>query len=480
MKADAPTPSAPAKRRSVAFPTAYAILFALIALFAALSWIVPAGQYDRAHDVALDRDVAVRGSYHAVAANPQTPLDVIMAPVRGFYDPQTEKTRAVDVVLFVLFLGGFMGVVGATKAIDVGIVAVTRAMAGRELWMIPVLMGLFAVCGSTFGMEEEALPLLAVLVPVMMRAGFDSLTATAVVGLGTGAGRFGAMLNPFSVGIASNAAGTAYTEGIALRAVLLVAGWAICAAWVMRYAMRVKKDPSRSLVADLRAEIETAFHTGAPVAGALTPRQGVVLAIFVLTFTAMIVGVTLLGWWMGEMTALFLGASIVAAIAAGMGEGRLVEHFVDGARGLLGVALIIGLARGVLVVMDEGRITDTILHGGETMLAGLSPIAFINGVLLVEALMAVLVPSSSGEAVLTMPVLAPLADFAGVDRHFVVTAYLAGMNAITFVAPTQAAMMGMLAIGRIPLDRWFRFAAPLTVMLMAVAGLALSIGVALG
>lgn len=467
--------------RGFEFPSAFTILFALMALAALATWILPAGQYDRIEDAALGRAVAVAGSYHAVAANPQGWADLIMAPVAGFYDAATEKTRAVDVVLFVLILGGFMGVIGKTGALDAAVASISRALAGREIWMIPPLSALFAIGGATFGMAEETLPFCMLLAPIMLRAGYDTIVAIAVVLVGSSIGALAGVMNPFATIIASNAAGVPFTEGMGLRFFLLIAVWAVSAAYIMRYAVRIKADPARSLLARERAAIEAAFPAApADAPAALSRRQSAILALFVLTFGAMIWGVSSQGWWMAEMSSLFLAGAIAAALVWGMRERAFVEIFLEGARGLLGVALIVGVARGVLVLMDEGRITDTVLHAGEGALAALPGIAFINVMLGIEVAMSFIVPSSSGHAVLTMPILAPLADFAGVERALVVTAYQAGNGIVCILTPTSAVLMGSIAIGRIPFHRWLQFAAPLALLLLLTCMAALSAAVTFG
>lgn len=464
-----------AAKRRFEFPSAFAILFALIVVAALATHFVPAGMYDRVESVELGREIAVRGSYHAVEAQPQTLADIVMAPVKGFYDPGTEKTRAVDVVLFVLFLGGFMGIVARTGAIEIGIARVMSALHGRQIWTIPILLGLFAIGGTTIGMSDETLPFCALLAPVMMRAGYDSIVAVGVVLIGTNVGIFGATLNPFSTVIGSNAAGIPFTEGIEVRIILLVVAWLLGSAYLMRHAHRIKLDPSRSLLHSRRAELEAHFLSAEAPTARLTRVQAIVLILFALTFAVMIWGVGSQGWWMGEMTALFLVAAIVIGVVARMRENAFTETFIDGARSLLGVALVIGLARGALVVLEEGRIIDTLLNAGEHLVAGLPSAATLAGVFGIEAIMTVLVPSTSGQAVLTLPVLAPLGDFASVERSLIVTAYQAAHGVIVMFAPTSAISMGSLAMARVPYQVWLRFLWPLTLMLSAAALTILSV-----
>ncbi|WP_144816464.1 YfcC family protein [Enterobacter sp. DE0047] len=463
--------------RRFKFPSAYTILFILIALVAALSWIVPAGHYQMVMNETLGKEVPVAGTYAHVTAQPQGLVSVIMAPISGLYDPDTGQAGAIDVALFVLIIGGFLGIVNKTGAIDAGIERVTQKLSGREEWMIPILMGLFAAGGTIYGMAEESLPFYTLLVPVMMAARFDPLVAASTVLLGAGIGTLGSTINPFATVIAANAAGIPFTTGIWLRVALLVAGWLICVAWVMRYARQVRQDPSRSIVADKQDENIAHFLGGKRQQDlAFTGTRKLILVIFALAFAVMIYGVAVLGWWMGQISGVFLAAAIITGLLARMSEEELTSTFIDGARDLLGVALIIGIARGIVVVMDKGMITHTILHSAEGLVSGLSSIVFINVMYWLEVVLSFLVPSSSGLAVLTMPIMAPLADFARVDRDLVVTTYQAASGIVNLVTPTSAVVMGGLAIARVPYVRYLKWVAPLLLMLTVLICLILSLG----
>ncbi|MBZ0215400.1 MAG: hypothetical protein K8F25_02505, partial [Fimbriimonadaceae bacterium] len=222
------------------FPTAYSILFGLIVLMAILTWIVPAGQYDRVTNEALGREVAVPGTYKIVEAAPQSVFDIFFAPVNGFYSQSAGTANAIDVSLFVLIIGGFLGVVNSTGAINAGISRAMDAMRGREKWMIPILMALFAAGGTTYGMAEETLAFYVLIIPVMIAAGYDALTGVAIILIGAGIGVLGSTINPFATTIASNAAGIPFTNGMVLRFAILGLGWIACVAYVMRYAERVR------------------------------------------------------------------------------------------------------------------------------------------------------------------------------------------------------------------------------------------------
>jgi len=462
---------------TVKFPTAYTILFLLIALVAAGTWVVPAGKYDRVENAVLGKEVPVPGTYQQVDANPQSVVDIFLAPIAGFYDPDSYEAAAIDVALFVLIIGGFLGVVTKTGAIDTGI---TRAMVkfrGREEWMIPILMALFAAGGSTYGMAEESLAFYALLIPVMIAAGYDSVVAVAIILLGAGIGTLGSTINPFATVIAANAADIPFTQGIGLRFFILLSGWLACVIYVMRYAAKVKKNPSASIVADRRVEIEAQFckESNVDSESILTLSQKFVLVIFALTFAVMIWGVSSQGWWMAKMGALFITSSVLIGFVTRMGEHSFTEVFINGARDLLGVAIIIGIARGIVVVMDAGNMTDTILHLGEQTLSGLSAVVFINVMFCIEVFMSFFVPSSSGLAVLTMPIMAPLADFSGVGRELVVTAYQSANGLVNLFNPTFAVVMGALAIGKVPYERWLRFIWPLLLILCLIIMVSLSV-----
>ena len=469
----------PAPELSSRFPTAYTILFLLIVLMAALTWIIPAGQYDRVMNEEVGREIAVAGTFHQVDPNPQGFVDIMLAPVAGFYNPDSYAANAIDVALFVLFLGGFLGVVNATGAIDKGIRTAMFDMKGHQIWIIPIMMGLFALGGTTYGMAEETLAFYAILIPVMIAAGYDVVTGVAIILIGAGIGVLGSTINPFATVIASNAASIPFTDGMILRLVLLLGGLVICAAYVMRYAHRVRIDPSRSVVAKQLAAHKKIFlqdRSAEEAEAKLSGTQKIVLLIFAATFAVMIWGVSSQGWWMARMSALFLGSAIVIGLVSRQGEKQLTGNFVDGARDLLGVALVVGLARGIVVIMENGLIADTILHGAEQTLGGLGDLAFINVMFWIELGMSFFVPSSSGLAVLSMPILAPLSDFAGVGRDLVVTAYQSANGLVNLINPTFAVVIGGLAIGRVSYDRWIVFIWPLMLILLIFISVVLSIG----
>ena len=484
-------------KRRFTLPSAYTILFALILIMALATWVIPAGQY------ALDEDGSpVPGTYEEVDASPQRILvDSLRAPINGMYGIEDAETGnvdffntgtlfgAIDVALFILVIGGFIAITMKTGAIQAGIALLVRRLHGHERWMIPILMTIFAIGGTTFGMAEESLAFYVLVITVMIAAGYDALVGALVILLGAGIGVLGSTVNPFATGIASGFADVSLSAGLGLRLVLLVVGLAAGIWYVLRYAERVRRDPSASLVYDMKEANEAHFAATTDAttgAVALTGTHKLVLGVFGLAFAVMVygvipwedlsIGLPTLWWWFPEMTASFLLFAIVIGLVGRMGEGELTSTFVDGARDLLGVALIIGIARGITVVMNNGQITDTVLHWAEEALGDVGEAAFAVVMYLLFLPLSFLIPSSSGLATVSMPIMAPLADFAGADRSLVVTAYQSASGLLNLVTPTSAVVMGGLAIARVPYGKYLRFVWPLMAVLAGLTILVLVLG----
>jgi uncharacterized ion transporter superfamily protein YfcC len=479
-------------------PSAYTILFALIVLAAIATWVIPAGVYN----LNAATGEPIPGTYHEVASHPARILvDSLTAPINGLYGIESTTGNinyynsgslfgAVDIALFILVIGGFLGVTMKTGAIQAGIATLVQKMQGRERWMIPALMSVFALGGTSFGMAEESLAFYALVITVMIAAGYDALTGASIVLLGCGIGVLGSTVNPFATGIASGIAGIPISEGIVGRVVLLLAGLAIGIFFVLRYADKVKKDPSKSLVYSLKDENEARFKAqGDGVAVAMTGKQKAVLAMFGLAFAVMIYGVVPWSdigiplptwwWWFPEMTASFLLFAIIIGLVGRMSEGELTTSFVAGAGDLLGVALIIGIARGITVIMNNGKITDTILHWVEKALGGTGAVVFLIIMFLLFLPLSFVIPSTSGLATLAMPIMVPLASFLGVSAALVVTSYQSASGVMNLVVPTSAVVMGGLAIARVPYGTYLRWVWPLLVALSALSIGVLAISAAL-
>ncbi|HEM3076397.1 YfcC family protein [Streptococcus suis] len=482
-------------KKGFKLPSSYTILMLIIAFMAVMTWIIPAGQYqvDEAGHL-------VAGTYEKVAQNPQGIYDVFMAPVRAMLGHGATEA-AINVAFFIIMVGAFLGVVNETGALDVGIASIVKRFKGREKMLIYILMPLFALGGSTYGMGEETMAFFPLLVPVMMAVGFDSITGVAIILLGSQIGCLASTVNPFATVVASDAAGVSVADGMIWRFVFFVVILLMGVLFVANYAEKVKNDPTKSLVYKQREADMQHFNVTATqeVNAELSPAQKRVLWVFVLTFVLMIcsfipwedLGVTIftqfndwliglpfigqvigsstaaLGtWYFPEGAMLFGIAGIVVGLVYGMSEERLVKSFMFGAADIFSVALICAIARGIQVIMNDGMITATILHMGEEGLQGLSSQVFIILTYLFYLPMSFLIPSSSGLAGASMGIMAPLGEFVNVPASLVITAFQAASGLLNLVAPTSGIVMGALALGRVEIGTWYKFVGKLIVGIM--------------
>ena len=496
------------KKKRFNMPSSYTVLFLIILVIAILTWFVPAGEYqvDEAGNI-------LSGSYQVTEQHPQGLWDVFMAPVKGMIGTETTP-GAIEVSLFILVVGGFLGVINRTKALDTGIAQIVKNYKGKEKLLIPILMFIFALGGTTFGMAEETLAFYPLIIPVMIGVGFDTLVAVSVVLLGSGVGVLASTVNPFATGVASQALGLSPGEGILWRLIFFLTIYAIATLFVYRYAVNVQKEPSHSLVYKDYKENQKKFAV-ADIKEEMTKKQKVVMILFALTFVVMVLGLipwstlnpnwtffetfnqwliglpivgTVLGqqlvplgsWYFMEITMLFLLMAIIIGLYYRIPEGEIVSTFIDGAKDLLGVALVVALARGIQVVMNEGMITATILHIGEQNLSDLSPVLFSILTYVFYIPMSFLIPSTSGLAAATMGIMGPLGGFADVPEHVVITAYQAASGIVNLVTPTSGVVMGALAIAGINLTTWWKFTAKLIGVIFIVSCIILGIAAVLG
>lgn len=485
-------------KKGFKLPSSYTILMMIIAFMAVMTWIIPAGEYqvDEAGNL-------MAGTYEKVAQTPQGIYDVFMAPVRAMLG-HGKTDAAISVSFFIIMVGAFLGVVNETGALEVGIASIVKRFKGREKWLIYVLMSLFALGGSTYGMGEETMAFFPLIIPVMMAVGYDSITGVAIILLGSQIGCLASTVNPFATVVASDAAGISVADGMVWRLIFFVVILVMGIAFVSNYAEKVKKDPSKSLVYQQREADMNYFKVSETqeVKGELSSAQKRVLLVFVLTFVLMIcsfipwedLGVTvftqfndwLLGlpfigqvvgsstaalgtWYFPEGAMLFGIAAIVIGLVYGMSEERLVKSFMFGAADIFSVALICAIARGIQVIMNDGMITATILHMGEEGLKGLSSQVFIVLTYLFYLPMSFLIPSSSGLAGASMGIMAPLGEFVNVPASLVVTAFQAASGLLNLVAPTSGIVMGALALGRVEIGTWYKFVGKLIAGIMVAS-----------
>lgn len=483
-----------AKKKGFKMPSSYTVLFILIIILAILTWIIPAGEYEKNEAGQL-----VAGTYKTVQSNPQGIYDIFMAPVYGLIGNKL-TTGSIGVAFFILIIGGFLGVITETGALDIGIASVIKKNKGKEKRLIPLLMILFAIGGTTYGMAEETIAFYPLLIPIMIGVGFDTITAVAVILVGSQIGCLASTVNPFATGVASDTAGISIADGIVWRLVFLVVMVAISIFYVYSYATKIEKNPEKSFVYSQRKENLELFKIPES-SEAMTKKQLYILWIFILTFFIMILslipwgdfgikifeqfndallGLPVIGglfrhaspfgtWYFSEITMLFFVSSVLIGVVYGMSEDKFLEVFLKGSADLIGVALICAVSRGIQIIMNDGLITATILHWGEIGLKGLSPQLFITLTYLFYLPMSFLIPGTSSLAGATMGLLGPMAEFVHVRSHLVITAFQAASGVLNLFTPTSGVVMGALAIAHIDIIVWIKFLAKLILIVILMS-----------
>ena len=495
--------------KKLKFPTAHTILILIAVIVMLLTWVVPAGKYDSlayntnsntffktslkesvelpATQETLEnlnikipiekftngdiyKPIGIPNTYKELESKPQGLAALAKSPIKGII-------AASDIIFLILIIGGLIGIMNFTGAFDAGISWMAKTLKGREYILIILVTTLIAAGGTTFGLAEETMAFYPILIPVFLAAKYDAMVGLACIFLGSGIGTMCSTINPFATIIASDAAGINWTTGLDFRLIMLVLCLVITILYILRYAKRVKADPSKSLIYDQKEELEALFGLNTMnTTTKFTHRLRLITLVFSLCFVVMIVGVSFLDWWFVEMTATFLVGAIIIGFIAKIKESVFVDTFVKGAAELLSVAFIVGIARGVTILMEDGLISDTILYHASTITEGMNKGLFTNFMLFIYGGLSFFMPSSSGMAVLTMPILAPLADTVNIGRETIVNTYQYGMGLFYLINPTSL-ILAALAIVKIGFNKWLKFIMPLLLILLITTMILLTISV---
>lgn len=494
--------------KKIKFPTAQTILLIIAGLVAILTWIIPSGKFDSlAYNkventfirISLNKTesltatqetlntlqikipiekftsgdiwkpISIPNTYHKVEAKPQGIVAFLQSPIKGIIE-------GADIIFLVLFIGGLIGIMNYTGAFDAGISWLADILKGKEFVLIIMVTLLIAIGGTTFGLAEETIAFYPILIPIFLAAKYDAMVALACIYIGSSIGTMCSTTNPFSTIIASDAAGINWTTGLTGRFVMFMLGTIICILYIIRYAQRVKKDPSKSVIFSQKEEIEQLFGSTTNSEIRLTMQLRMILFVFAMCFIVMIYGVSQLEWWFLEMTVVFFVGAIIIGVIGKINEYIFVDIFIKGAGDLLGVAIIIGIARGVTVLMNDGQISDTLLYYASNATNGMNKGVFINAMLYIYGGLSFFIPSSSGMAVLTMPIMSPLADGVGVGREVIVNAYQYGMGLFAFISPTGL-ILASLAIVKVGYNKWLKFVMPLVIILLIFTMIMITISV---
>ncbi len=482
-------------KRKRKFPSAFTVLFIVLVIAAILTYLIPAGSYSRlvynsADDtftiintdgeessepgtegtlekyninIPLDsfkngdifKPIAIPNSYEEKESRPQGLLEVVKAPIRGIAD-------SIGIIIFVLVLGGNIGILNATGVFDAGIAALSRKTKGKEFLLVVIISTIIAVGGTTFGLAEETIAFYPILMPIFLASGYDAMVTIAAIYMGSTIGTMFSTTNAFSVVIASYAAGINFNTGIGIRITALIIAQIITLLYIYRYAKKIKNDPSKSIVADDMPRIEERFLKNYDPDNVVdfNIRRILMLVLFIGAFPVMIWGVSSQGWWFEEMSTLFLGVGIVLIFLSKLGEKKAVNTFLSGAADLVSVALIIGVARGINLIMDDGMISDTLLFNASNMIGSMNGVLFSSVQMVLFSFLGIFIPSSSGLATLSMPIVAPLADTVNIGRDVVVSAYNYGQGWMSFITPTGL-ILATLEMVDVSYDKWLKFILPL-------------------
>lgn len=432
-------------------PHTYVILVMVILIMTACTYFIPAGEYDR---VEVDgRTVVDADSYHSVENSPVGFFELFKSIPEGY-------NQACAIIFFIFIIGGSFHIVTSTGAIEKGIGRLAKASQGRERLLIPLITFTFSLAGGTFGMSEEGIVFVPIGVALARAVGFDAIVGMAIVALGIGVGFSSGFMNPFTVGVAQGIAEVPTFSGMGLRLVVWVVMLLITIIYIMRYAKKIKQNPELSIVRELEEE-EKDSHIDLENLGQLTLRDKLILLSLMGTIIVLIYGVFNYGWYLTELCALFIILGILSGLIAGFGPSRIAREFVIGAKDMVFGALVVGIARTILVVMTNGMIIDSIVHALASFISILPRGIAAVAMMLVQAIINFFIPSGSGQAAATMPLMTPLCDVIGLTRQTAVLAYQFGDGFTNSIIPTSAVLMGNLSVAKISYEKWLKFIAPL-------------------
>ncbi len=461
-----------ARKLRFAVPHPLVLLTACVILAAVGSHLLPAGEYERRDDEATGRSVVVAGTYHEVDPSPVSFFDAIVALPRGMAD-------AAEVIFLVFLIGGAFTVVDETGALKRGVTSLIRSLRGRDLLVIPVVSLFFATGGVVENMQEEIIPLIPVLLILTRRLGFTPMVAVAMSAGAAFVGSAFSPINPFQVSIAQRLAELPPMSGAGFRIVFLVIALAFWIAMTMRYARRTRG--SRRHADDDAAGVDggSGGSHGPGGEGVRASDLGI-FALVLATFGVVVAGMMLWHWGFNELSAAFFIMGVIVGLLSGMKIGGTAEAYVRGFRSMAYAGLLIGFARAIYVVLQDGRIVDTIVHAMFTPLEGLPVLASSFGMVAAHTAIHVPVPSVSGQAVLTMPLLVPLSDLLGMSRQVTVLAYQYGAGLCELLTPTNGALMAILASAGVRYEDWIRHVVPLYLGLVTLGLVAIAVAIGVG
>jgi uncharacterized ion transporter superfamily protein YfcC len=455
--------------KNLRVPHTLVLLYGMVVLAYLLTLFLPAGLFetqinDHGHEV------VVPGTFAVIGDSGVLPLWSLFTVI-----PRSLES-AQGIIFFVFIIGGALAVIRATGALDAALARVLNRFGGQPALLILMGMLAFAVGSSTIGMAEEYIPLVAILITLCVGMRMDTVAAVGIMVVGYGVGYGTAVMNPFTVLVAQEVAGLTPVSGLGFRLAIFLPFFVLGFIHVLRYAGKVRNDPASSLVAD----IPEAQPPESPSSEAISGRQKLVLLVTVATLVLVVWGIKQHQWYFIELGGIFFALAVVTGLIYGMQADDMARHFVQGAGELVATALVIGFARAIEITLSDGQVLHTIIHGLSQPLVVVGAELSAIGMLLIQSVLNFFIPSGSGQAYVTMPIMAPISDIVGVSRQVAVLAYQMGDGFMNMVVPTNAVLMGILGICGIPYGRWFRFIWPLMLQLLLLGSLAMVVAVLIG
>lgn len=452
----------PKSKKKFKMPHIYVILFVFGVIATIATYIVPSGEFKRIKGPE-GREMVDADSFHYITSAPVGIVDFISIIPRGLIE-------AGEIVFFTLIIGGMFMVLRRTGIIEIAVDNLARRFIYKSIFIIPVLTTVFAIVATLIGTAELSLVYIPVIIPLIIALGYDSITATAIALCGTVVGFTVGVLNPINTGLAQKLSGIPVFSGIGLRIILFIVVLAVTIIFIMRYAKKVQKQPTLSSVYEDDSEKRELYqHITEHVPTTATTRQKWGIAVIFAFFIILVYGVTTQGWFMVEMAGLFIFMGVIVGIVSGLSMQTICEAFNDGFKDVLMGAIIVGLARSIAVVLEDGKIMDTIVHGLGSIIDGTTPTIAVIGMYAVQMLINFIISSGSGQALVTMPIMAPLADMLGITRQTAVLAFQLGDGFTHIFYPTSGYFMAALAIGGVSYTKWIRFFFPLFIIWVVIS-----------
>lgn len=458
------------KKQIFRLPHTLVLLYALVILVYILSLIIPSGQFQR-----VEKDfqgqkklITVPGSYQQIEKNYLGPEWLLISPIRGYGD-------GVLIIVLIFIFGGVFAIFQKTGAIDSGIKKLATFFSKNPSWqkmVIPVLMIVFSLAGGIYGMAEEAIPFTLIIIPFALSLGYDSYVGVAIPFLGSAIGFSAAFFNPFTVGIAQMFSDLPLYSGLIYRLILWVIGTSIVITFVMIYAEKVRKNPKKSPVYELDRTRDYAIHDDENKELKWGFAQKGTLWIILIGVLLLIYGILFLDWYMEEIAALFLGMGILSGLVGRIPVSEMARTFVNGAKDVMNVTLIIAVGRAILIILNEAYVLDTVLQSMATVISATPGIVTAHMMFLTQAVINFFIHSGTAQAALTMPIMAPLSDLVGLTRQTTVLAFQL-CEVINPILPTSAVTMGVLGVAKIPWEKWAKWFLPLMLILIVFSMLAL-------